>query len=312
MKQIRIILLLLIFALAATGCSTEPPITPQPNANQQEEKSSYPLSIVDDTGTTVILKSKPERIVSLLPSSTEIMTALGYYPVAVTKWDNYPADVQEKAEFVFQDSLNPNLEQFIKLEPDLIFFYQTTPQNITKIRNLGIPVVIFDSQSISQTYEAISKTGQILDRQQEASQLINQMKEKEQALRDKISQLSPDEKRKVWLEVDNQLYTAGRDTFLNEIITKAGGINIAEDVQGWGQFNNEQILSRNPDIILVTYGSWDANAVKNIKERKGWQNINAVKNNRIMELDNDIISRPGPRIIEGLELTAKAIYPELF
>jgi len=233
-------------------------------------------------------------------------------PIAVTQWDDYPANVKEKAEYVFQDALNPNLEQLINLKPDLIMYWLASADDMNKIRSLGIPVVVFEAQNISEVYESISTIGLITDSQQQASLVIEQMKAKEKSIEDKLAQLPEDQKRSVWLEIDSSLYTAGSGTFLDEVITKAGGLNIANDVQGWVQFNNEQVIARNPDVIFETYSYMDKNVIENIKNRKGWGNIEAVKNDRVIGLENDIISRQGPRIIDGIELTAKAIYPELF
>ncbi|MGI6449957.1 MAG: ABC transporter substrate-binding protein [Desulfitobacteriia bacterium] len=322
-----ITILMLFLATVLVGCSAskggqsqaERQSQEQPQVTQGEQpdvagnlKTKYPLTIVDDIGATVTIPAKPTRIVSLLPSSTEILCALGEYPVAVTKWDDYPAEVKDKAEYVFEDALNPNLEQILDLEPDLIMYWLASAEDTKKIKSLGIPVVVFEAQGIDDVYESIAMTGQITDRQEQAAAIIEEMKAKEKRIEEKLAQLPVEEKRKVWMEVDSKLFTAGKGTFLHEVITKAGGINIAEDVQGWAQFNSEQVIARNPDVIFETYSYSDPNAAQIIKKRKGWENIGAVKNNRIISLDNNIISRQGPRIIDGLELTAKAIYPELF
>ncbi|HHV65311.1 MAG TPA: ABC transporter substrate-binding protein [Peptococcaceae bacterium] len=315
------LIVIVLFTLILSGCSTTNQGQPQnqPQASQEEVpdgeqglKTKYPLTIVDDIGATVTIPAKPTRIVSLLPSSTEILCALGEYPVAVTKWDDYPADVKEKAEYVFEDALNPNLEQILNLEPDLIMYWLASAEDTKKIKSLGIPVVVFEAKSIDDVYKSIATAGQITDKQEQAALIIEEMKAKEKRITEKLAQLPVQEKRKVWMEVDSKLFTAGKGTFLHEVITKAGGINIAEDVQGWVQFNSEQVIARNPDVIFENYSYSNPNAAKIIKDRKGWENIEAVKNNRIISLDNNIISRQGPRIIDALELTAKAIYPELF
>lgn len=320
MKSIRKfspIILTILFVMFAflSGCSVNQGQTPIKQGNKDTAKAgetAYPLTIVDDTGSSVTIPAKPERIISLLPSSTEILSALGQEPIAVTQWDDYPVNITKRAEYVFQDALNPNLEQLVSLKPDLIMFWLTTPEDTDKIRSLGIPVVVFDDKNIPQIYETIDLTGQIIDRQKQAALVIEQMKAKEKSIEKKLAELPTAEKRKVWLEVDSNLYTAGSGTFLDEIITKAGGVNIAKDVQGWGQFNSEQVIALDPDVILETYSYADQNATQNIKNRKGWENIRAIKNNKVIGLENNIISRQGPRIIDGLEFTAKAIYPELF
>ncbi len=316
-SSVVIAIILLFMVASISGCSAnnpgQTPQAPQEEINATKDgKTVYPLTIVDDTGTEVIIPAKPERIVSLLPSSTEILSALGQEPIAVTQWDDYPVDIKEKAEFVFEDALNPNLEQVLNLEPDMIMFWLTSPEDTNIIRNLGIPVVVFDDKNISDIYETIDLVGKIIDTQAKATDLVEQMKDKEKVIEDKIAQLSEEQKRKIWLEVDSSLYTAGSGTFLDEIITKAGGLNIAKDVQGWGQFNSEQIINRNPDVILETYSYSDKNVVDNIKTRNGWESIEAIKNDRVISLDNNIISRQGPRIIDGLEMIAQAIYPDLF
>lgn len=316
-RTVRFLTILFVFIMAfLSGCSAnhqdQPPVQQEKRNITQTGKTTYPLTIVDDTGASVTIPAKPQRIVSLLPSSTEILCALGRDPVAVTQWDDYPEDIQKKAELIFQDALNPNLEQLIRLEPDLIMFWLTTPEDTNKIRSLGIPVVVFDDKNISQVYETIALTGQVTDTQEQATLIIEQMKAKEKDIEEKLAQLPVEKKHSVWLEVDSNLYTAGSGTFLDQIITKAGGINIAHDIQGWGQFNGEQVIARNPDVILETYSYADKNVVENIKNRHGWKNIEAVKNNRVISLDNNIISRQGPRIIDGLELIAKGIYPEIF
>lgn len=320
MKPIRkglsgILIMFIVILAFLSGCSAnqdQSPVQQEKPDIAQDGKTAYPLTIVDDTGTSVTIPAKPERIVSLLPSSTEILAALGQEPIAVTQWDDYPKDITKRAEFVFQDALNPNLEQIVSLQPDLIMFWLTTPEDTAKIRSLGIPVVVFDDKDIAEIYETIAISGQIIDRQEEAHLVMEQMKAKEKSIEEKLAKLSVTEKRKVWLEVDSSLYTAGQGTFLDEIITRAGGLNIAQDVQGWGQFNSEQVIARDPDVIIETYSYADQNALEKIKNRQGWANIQAVKNNRVIGVDNNIISRQGPRIIEGLELTTKAIYPELF
>ncbi len=313
-----VIAIILIFMIASmTGCSANNQSqTPQVPQEEQDDsngsKTVYPITIVDDTGTEVTFSAKPQRIVSLLPSSTEILSALGNIPIAVTQWDDYPVDIKEKAEYIFEDALNPNLEQILNLQPDLIMFWLTSPEDTKTIRNLGMPVVVFDDKNISEVYETIALIGKVIDSQAQAEDLIEQMKAKEKNIDDKIAQLSEEQKRKIWLEVDSSLYTAGSGTFLDEIIMKAGGLNIANDVQGWGQFNSEQVIARNPDVILETYSYSDKKVVDNIKNRKGWESVEAIKNDRVISLDNNVISRQGPRIIDGLEMITQAIYPELF
>lgn len=313
-KTFASLLVLLLSLSLLAGCGTTTAGTNSQTNAVSSTKTTYPLTLKDDSGAEVTISAQPKRIVSFVPSSTETLFALGLEGkvVAVTKWDDYPKDVQKKVEYVFEDSLHPNAEQILKLNPDLIILGMHDTKTIEAIRSLKVPVVVYNPQNLDATYQTIKYFGQITDTQEQAKKLVSEMKTKEQAIEKKISTLKDTDRLKVWTEVDNNLFTPGSGTFLNELLTKAGGLNIASDVKGWGQYSSEQVIAKNPQIIFVTYGYYDKNAVQNIYARKGWQNIDAVKNKRIVELDSDMITRPGPRIIDGLESMAKALYPDLF
>jgi len=324
MKRWRIrskmaLIVLILLMLSVTGCfADQSPSNEADNHGEQAQSTQsatqYPLTIEDVTGESVVIPAEPKRIISLAPNVTEILFALGLEGkvVAVTKWDNYPPDVQDKVEYAFEDALNPNLEQIIRLNPDLILWSGISAhQVIQPIRQLGIPMVIFDPQNIEETYETIERVGVITNTQAKAEEIVGQMKAKEAMIKEKVAALSPDQKPRVWIEVDGELYTAGKGTFLNELLERAGGINIVE-AQGWVRFNSEQVIAKNPDVIFVTYGYYDKDAIAKVLNRPGWENVEAVKNKKVIELDNDILNRAGPRIIDGLEQMAKALHPDLF
>lgn len=308
-KLMNILSISLLFILL--GCSSSVKDVPRGN---NPETTSYPLMIRDDSGAEIIILKKPERIISLLPSSTEILFALGQenHIQAVTKWDNYPANIQEKGYYVFDDVLTPNLEKIAALQPDLVFISPVSGETLRKLRNLNIPVVLYNPQSIEDTYQTIRNIGYITDSSRQASQIILAMQEKEKKIRQVIEGIDEKNKPRVWLELSSDLFTAGKNTFLNELVTKAGGLNISSDLEGWAQYTGDQVISKNPQIILFTYGQSEKNAIQAIKGRPGWEKIEAVKNDRIIGLANDIISRPGPRIIDGLELIAKSLFPDKF
>jgi len=257
--------------------------------------------------------NEPQRIISLMPSHTETLFALGLSDkvVAVTKYDNYPTDVKDKVEYVFEDGINPNVEQIVKLNPDLVVLGAHSRQLIDKLKSLGLNVVNYDPQSIKESYETIKAIGKVTNKESEAIELVNKMNEKEQMIVNKVTQIEESDKVHVWVEVSPELFTPGQGTFMNELITEAGGINIVDE-QGWVQFNEEKIIKKNPQVILTTYGYYDKNATANILAREGWQNVSAVKQKRIVDLNSELVTRPGPRIIDGLELISKSLYPELF
>lgn len=313
----RSFLLLLLFIsifVLASGCSsTETNSVDDENDGMVEASISYPLTIKDGTGTDVTLQSEPKRIISLMPSLTETLYAIGAgeQVIAVTAYDNYPETAQQDAEYVFQDALNPSLEQIISLQPDLIVMGPYNDELTKKIIELGIPVIKYDPQSIDEVYEMIEALGKATNKSENASQTIEEMKDREKKLTNMVNEIPDEEKVKVWLEVSNDLWTAGQNTFINELITKAGGVNIVKE-QGWIQYSEEKIIDENPEVVIINYGGYDVDAISNIYKREGWQQVDAIKNNRVINIDNDLITRTGPRIIDGLEEIVKALYPKLF
>ncbi len=317
-KGLPVLLALVLVLGILTGCGTQAAkqtIAPADQTSQvTATQTGYPLTIKDDSGTEVTIPAKPKRIICFVPSATETLFALGAGSdvIAVTKWDDYPVDVQKKVEYVFQDSLNPNTEQILKLNPDLVILGENDAKTITAIRNLKIPVVVTAPESLASTYKSIEEFGQITDTQASAKKIVDSMQQQEQAIEKKAATVKEADRPKVWIEVDPTMYTAGSGTFMDELVTKAGGINIAENVKGWAQYSSEKVIAANPQVILDTYGYYDATAKQNIMKRPGWQGIDAVKNQRVVDLNSDMVDRPGPRIIDGMESIAKALYPDLF
>ena len=255
----------------------------------------------------------PKRIISFFPSNTEILVALGLLDnlVAVTIYDDYPADIGEKVEYVFTDGINPNVEQALSLEPDLVVFGAHSDELINSFKKLDIPTVQYDPQSIAEVYETIIALGEVTGLSTEAEKLVADMKAEQAELADIVAGIADTDKRKVWLEISNDLWTAGQGTFMNELITLAGGINIVE-ASGWVQYSEEKVLEQDPDIIFTTYGSYDPEAIRNVVKREGWSNVTAVKQSNVYDLDNNLVSRQGARIIDALRLFAEKLYPELF
>lgn len=315
-KNLTLMALILCFTLFLTGCGSTTPKANMPTGETLTTQTTYPLTLNDDSGDSVTLAAQPKRIVSLVPSATETLFALGLGDtvVSVTKWDNYPVDVQKEVEYVFEDSIRPNSEQILELAPDLIIMglMGNDQKDIEAIRNLKIPVLTINPQTLVETYQTIEMFGKLTNSQEQAHKIVSGMKEKEQVIVEKINTIKDIDRLKVWTEVDENLFTPGKGTFLNELLTKAGANNIAADVQGWGQYNSEQVIAKDPQVIFSTYGYYQKDAVANIIARKGWQNVQAVKNKRVIELDSDMVTRTGPRIVDGLESIAKALYPELF
>ncbi|GAB6931943.1 ABC transporter substrate-binding protein [Calditerricola satsumensis] len=316
-KAVVLVFILLLLPVGLAACQSEKPASP---GNAAEEVASgkpvtYPLTVRDDSGAEVTVQKEPQRIVSLIPSHTETLFALGLEGkvVAVTKWDNYPPDVQKKVEHVFQDGLNPPTEELLSLKPDLVVLGSHNKETVDALRKAGLTVVVYDPQSLKDVYRVIGELGKITNRTKEAKQVIDRMKAKEQAIREKVQAIPEKERVRVYVEADpDQLYTAGKNTFMDELIQLAGGRNIAHDLEGWQKISAETVIQRNPQVIVVTYGYYVPNAADKPKQRAGWNVVDAVREGRVYALDSDLISRPGPRIVDGAEALAKAFYPDRF
>ncbi|SHF07781.1 iron complex transport system substrate-binding protein [Caldanaerobius fijiensis DSM 17918] len=311
-----VVILLLAFSVSCAGSSSNKTKVAQNKVAQNKvgvknsvQHTSYPLKVTDFTGRNVEISKKPERIVSLAPSNTEIIFTIGAGKnvVGVTDFDDYPPEV--KSIDKVGGFKGANVEAIAAKKPDVVFAATTiSKEEVEKIQSLGIPVVISEAQSFNQIYDSISLIGKITDRNEEAEKLISQMKQKVSEITDKVKDK---DKVKVYyaVQVGQQNWTAGKGTFIDEIIDMAGGINVASDIKGWAQYSLEKLAKDNPQVILTSPHAGD---IKNLNKMQGYKDLDAVKENKVIAINDNIISRPGPRIIQGLEAVAKALHPDAF
>lgn len=292
-----VVLLVVIMVIGLVGCDS---------ANEPNDEQPESNGVVDESDT-------PQRIISFFPSNTEILVALDLLDslVAVTVYDDYPADIQDQVEYVFTDGLNPNVEQALSLDPDLIVFGAHDEALVDTFAKFDIPTIEYDPQSVAEVYAAIIDLGALTNRSAKAEALVAQMKAEQSKLAELIGEIPMAERKTVWVEISDDLWTVGSDTFMNELITNAGGINIVEQ-SGWLQYSEELVLEQNPDIIFTTYGNFEPNAVEKVLKREGWSGLTAIQTGEVYDLDNNLVSRQGPRIIEAMWLFASKLYPELF
>lgn len=317
-KSIRMIGILLIFVLGFTllsGCVKES----NPNdaqdidesQNVEENGNNYPMEVTDAFGNTVTLEKQPTRIISLAPSHTEILYSLGLDDkiVGVTTYCDYPEEAKSKEKV--GDAMAVNVERVIELNPDLVIQYGPGNEDTNnKIKDAGIPILSYEPESIDEVIELINEIGKITGTGRAATILTTDMMAKRDYIITKVQNV---EKPKVFYEIWNEpLMAAGPGSFIDELINLAGGENIANDAKGeYPEFELEQLIERNPDVYLSSK-DFEEKTIESIKSREGYDSINAIKNDRVYLLEPNITSRPGPRIVEGLELIAKAIHPELF
>jgi iron complex transport system substrate-binding protein len=283
------------------------------------------IMIVDDEGYTTNLPSASQRIISLAPSNTQIVFALGEgnKVVGVTDYDHYPYDFSAWIAAGNMTSVGgfstPNKETIASLNPDLILATTINDPDVVTLRNLGYNVLVLNPNDVNGVFHDISLVGKATGAEQNATTLINSINDQINAIADKIAAAN-ESKPLVYYEVwTPPLMSAGSTSFINDVIVKAGGQNIFEnESQQYPSVSSETVVQKNPDVILLPtdmanvgeepfYGS-----VAAVKDRPGWGSISAVQNNRVVVVDGDLFAEAGPRIAEQISVAAQAFYPELF
>ncbi|WIV13873.1 cobalamin-binding protein [Proteiniborus sp. MB09-C3] len=313
-KKITTVALVLILVLTLiTGCVTqgEEPKNEENPITSGESNDIYPMEVEDQFGNKVTIEKQPTRIVSLAPSHTEILFALGLKNeiVGVSTYCNYPEEATEKEKV--GDAFNVNIEKILELNPDLVIQYGSGKEDVNKkLKDAGIVVLSYEPESVDQVISLIEEIGRITNSMVQAKAVTTDMMSKRDYIVNKVS--SVEKKAKVFFEVWNEpLQTAGPGSFIDELIRLAGGENIAGDAEGaYAQFDLEQLIERDPDVYLMSK-DLETKTIESVKARPGYSELSAIKNDRIYILD-PLISIPGPRIVEGFEIVAKSIYPELF
>jgi iron complex transport system substrate-binding protein len=252
------------------------------------------------------------RIISLTPATTEILFALGLDKeiIAVTSLCNYPAQTRQKEKI--GSFSQPNIEKILFLKPDIIFctgLEQTG--TVIRLKKLKQNVFVSDPANIDELLQSIMQIGKITQKEQEAKNLTDNMKARINKVTSLVAKIPKEKKPKVFIEIwHNPLTTAGKNSFINELIELAGGINITSDItKAYSSIGQEIVLKRNPDCIILAYMGLDS-SIGQVKTRTGWQVITAVKNKRVYnDINPDVLLRPGPRTPEALEKIYKRLYP---
>ncbi|MHB1323314.1 MAG: ABC transporter substrate-binding protein [Coriobacteriia bacterium] len=301
---------LLIAALAATlmlgaltGCGGA---AEQPEEAAQIE-AAFPATVTDDAGREVTIDARPERIVSLAPANTEIVAALGALDrlVGVTSYCDYPAEVTgiEKVG----DFMTPNLEAITALDPDLVLVTTgVQAEIIEQLEALGAAVVAVDPQTVDALFQSIRTAGAAIGETPAAEELVASMEADLADIDEKVGGVPV----RCFLEIAQEpLFTVGGGTLLNELIEYAGGENVVTE-EGYVPYSVEQLLAADPAVYLATKGSMSDPA--DITGRPGYENLAAVSGGAVFLLDDNLVSRPGPRVVEGIRQIAEALHPDAF
>jgi iron complex transport system substrate-binding protein len=280
-------------------------------------------NLVDDHGYVTSLTAYPDKIVSVAPSATEILFAIGAGDkvVAVTDYDNYPYDFAAWIAAGNMTSVGefktPNMEVITTLDPDLILASGgVQEESVDTLRELGYKVLVLDPTSVDGILNNIELVGNATGKRAEATALVDDLINRIEAVENTVANA---DKPKVYYETyydATASWTIGALAWQNELIEKAGGTNIFADQQiDYYQYNVEALIARNPDVIVLPaegMGTGQQASLDAVKARPGWDTINAVQNDRLYQIDSNIIERAGPRVAGAIEQLAEFFHPELF
>lgn len=316
MKKLYSLLSVLMLAIGVLAGCGETKTEEKEKASQTE--AAFPVTIKDALDEEVVIDDKPEKIISLIPSNTEIAFALGLGDevVGVSDYDNYPKETADIAKIGGSEF---NVEKIISLKPDLVLAHASSAHNATEglqqLRDAGIDVVVVNNATdFAGVYESINTIGKATGVTEEANELVEDMKEKMTDIKEKAAKIAEKDQKSVYVEVSGEpsIYTTGKNTFMQEMLDTINAQNVVTE-EGWIQVDQEAIIKKNPDVIITTYGSYATeDPVKKLLSRKGWEDVTAVKEKAVADVDSDTVTRPGPRLVEGVEELAKAVYPNEF
>ena len=291
-KRTKLLCLLLVFIVILSACGTKS----DQKHDSQSEGHTY------------------KRIISLMPSNTEILYELGLGDdvIGVSTVDDYPKEVKDKKQF---DAMKLNKESLMKAKPDLILAHEsqkaTNDKVLKGLKDNGVKVVyVKDAQSIDEMYESFMQIGKVTHKEKASKKLVKETKQNIERVKNSV----PDDAKgqKVFMEISSEpeIYTAGKQTFFDDMLTQLKAENSFSNLNGWQKVSKEDIIKQNPDLMISTMGVSSSEYQKMIRKRGGFSQIKAVQHNKVKAVNGDEISRPGPRIDDGLKKLKEAIYEQ--
>lgn len=295
-----------LLALPLAGCST--PTATESAPAPAKSAGAFPVTITDDASRTVTIESEPKAIVSLAPANTEIVYALGIFDrlVGVTTYDDYPAQVKDVAKV--GDFTTPNLEAIAAAKPDVILITGGVQADVlSKLEGVGAKVVVIDPQDLDGVFSAIADVAKVTGTTAKGDEVVAKMKTD---LADIEAQLAGTQPTPAFIEIGwNPLFTAGPGTLLDDLLTRGGGTNVVTQ-SGYVGYSVEQLVKDAPAVYLGTHSSIGDSAA--FSKRPGYSALASVIGGKVFALDDNLVSRPGPRVIEGVRNIATALHPDSF
>ncbi len=301
-------------AAATTDAATTTATATTTTAAVTTTEAAAGITIEDMTGRSITLAEPATRVVALTPSDCEILFAIGAGDTLVGRGEfcDYPAEVLELP--AVQSGNETNLEQIIALQPQLLVMntMAQTEEQVAQLEAAGIQVVVNDAKNIAGVYQSIELLGALMGKTDSAAQVVEGMKGTVAEVSAAVAELEPAEKS-IYFEVsplEYGLWTAGQGTFMHEAAELLELVNTFEDVTGWGEVSEEQVLERDPDFIVTVamYFGEGLTPLEEIKARPGWENVSAIRNDALLNLANNELSRPGPRLADGVKMLYDFVY----
>ena len=282
----------------------------------QATPTATALAFTDGLGREISLNGPAQKVISLAPSNTEILFAIGAGSQVVGRdqLSDYPAEAANVTDIGSSfEALNTEL--IVSLEPDLVLAAEiNTPEQVKQLEDLGLMVYYLKNPlTLEEMYNNLEVVAKMTGHETETATLIESLKARVAVVDEKIAPISS--RPNVFYELDGndpaKPWTAGKGTFITQLIERAGGQNIAADIDGYPQLSLEQVVAADPAFIILGDAAYGVTP-ESIASRPGWENLSAVKNNQVFPFDDNLVSRPGPRLVDALEELAKLLRPELF
>ncbi len=323
-KQLGLVGFITVLLLGGCRTSRQPsgplPEAHLPNSTVSPAIQTWPRTFTDDLGNTVTLARPPQRVITLQPNLAEIIALVGAIDqlVGVTEFCNYPPEAAAKAKV--GGIINPSLEKIVGLQPDLVLVSRGNDMAfIRRLAELDISVLGYDPQTLPDVIELVRRLGEVTGHQEQAEQAAQDLRERYETVLRQASGRSGIRLRVLFVLSWEPLFVAGATSFVNDMITAAGGENAVRQITNvdqkkpWPQISREAVVAANAQAIISTAAHGKAQAAEaeqilhRLKTDPGWQQVTAVKQGQVYIIDDDLVTIPGPRLIDGLETISVAL-----
>ena len=303
----RVFVFLAVLLLTLASCGGSVSVSPSPSI----AASPFPATLTDFQNRSVTVPARPERLVSIGPSITAFLFALGAGP-RVVGVDDFSDEPAEAASREHVGGIKVNFEKVVALKPDLVFSVKFSDGTIEKLQSASLNVLVVDPQSVSDVAKTATLLGKAVGA--DGDGLARSIQQRVDAVKSKTAGVTA--RPRVYHEIDasdpTKIFTVGPGSYINDLIDIAGGVNIAaRTASAYPQLSAEEIVRSDPEIIVLAADAYSSKPA-DVAARQGWSIIAAVKSNRILTIDPNLINRPGPRVGEAAEAYAKLVHPELF